>query len=356
MDQGVFKVGDNVYMAYGYALTSPAFIVGPKGVIVVDPPESVPKAKECLQAFRQYSDAPIVAVLYSHWHPDHYGGVRGFVSPDDVGSGKVTIVAHKNFLSDVIASSAGGDGPIIGARANYSLGTLLDLGPDGRINGGLGPDFYTEELTLIPSTVLVDDKLDTELAGLNVHFEWVPSEAADEVMAWFPDLGVLHSAEVIQGESFPNLHSIRGTKYRDPQTWFQSIDKMRRFPAKFMIPSHGRPVAGTAAVAKVLANYRDAIQYVFDQTIQFMNRGYLPDELVQMVELPDALKDDPHLGDFYGGVKHSVRQIYVGQLGWFLGDPTSGSVAQHRSVAAVCEDDGWRAGSIRGRSKGDGRR
>ncbi|MFJ6566769.1 alkyl sulfatase dimerization domain-containing protein [Streptomyces sp. NPDC091292] len=322
MDQGVFKIGENAFQAYGFALTSPTMVVGPTGAMVIDPPEDAGKARNCLAAFREYTDAEIVAVMYSHWHPDHYAGVRGFVDEADVDSGKVRIIAHRTFMSNVNASSSGGDGPIIGFRVDYSLGTLLDVGPEGRINGGLGPDFEIREMTLIPPTDLVDNELDLELGGLKVHFKWVPSEAADEIVAWFPQLGILHSAETLQGESFPNLHSIRGTKYRDPQVWFRGLDTMRDYPAAYLVPSHGRPVAGAAEVAATITAYRDAIQYVYDQTLRHMNKGLLPHELVEAVQLPEHLAAHPWLGDFYGGVQHSVRQIYVGQLGWFEGDPT----------------------------------
>ncbi len=168
----------------------------------------------------------------------------------------------------------------------------------------------------------------------------MPSEADDEIVAWFPELKILHAAEVIQGESFPNLHTIRGTKYRDPERWFKGIDILRQFPAESVIFSHGRPVIGKEAVAEVLTSYRDGIQYVFDQTIRYMNQGYLPDELIQAVTLPIDLAKHPFLGDFYGGVKHSVRQIYGGQLGWFKGDPTfldplSNIEASKRYVALI---------------------
>lgn len=322
MDQGVFKVGENAFMAYGFGLTSPAMIVGPEGAVVIDPPEDAGKARNCLAAFREHTDAEIVAVVYSHWHPDHYAGVRGFVDESDVVSGKVKIIAHRTFMSNVNASSSGGDGPIIGFRVDYSLGTLLDVGAEGRINGGLGPDFEIREMTLIPPTDFVDEQLDLELGGLKAHFLWLPSEAVDEIVVWFPEIGLLHSAETLQGESFPNLHTIRGSKYRDPQIWFRGLDKMRAFPATYLIPSHGRPISGQAEVAETITAYRDAIQYVYDQTLRYMNKGLLPHELVEAVQLPQHLADHPWLGDFYGGVPHSVRQVYVGQLGWFEGDPT----------------------------------
>ncbi len=322
MVPGVYQIADSVYMAYGYALTSPAMIVGDDGVIIVDPPEDVNKGRRTLEEFRRFSHKPVKAVIYSHWHIDHFGGVAAFASHEDAASGKVKIIAHKTFLANVIKSSAGGLGPILGARVDYSLGTLLDVGPEGRINGGLGPDFVMENPSLVQPNVLVDDVLDITIAGVPMQIVWVPSEAPDEIAVWLPELELLHTVEILQGESFPNLHTIRGTRYRDPELWFKGIDVLRKFPAKYMVPSHGRPVSGREAVAETLTAYRDGIQFVYDQTIRHMNKGMLPDDLVEVVKLPPHLADHPWLGDFYGGVPHSVRQIYVGELGWFLGDPT----------------------------------
>ena len=322
MVPGVYQIGDQVYLAYGYALTSTAMIVGDDGIIIIDPPEDVDKGRLILKEFRKFSDKPVKAVIYSHWHIDHFGGVAAFASHEDAATGKVKIIAHKTFLANVIKGSAGGLGPILGARVDYSLGTLLDLGPEGRINGGLGPDFVIKNPSLIAPNVLVEDELDITIDGIRMNIVWVPSEAPDEIVVWFPDLKILHSAEVLQGESFPNLHTIRGTRYRDPELWFKGIDTLRQFPASYMVPSHGRPVSGKKEVAETLTAYRDAIQYVYDQTIRQMNKGMLPDDLVEVVMLPPHLANHPWLGDFYGGVPHSVRQIYFGELGWFLGDPT----------------------------------
>ncbi len=150
----------------------------------------------------------------------------------------------------------------------------------------------------------------------------VPSEASDEIAVWFPEHKVLHGAEVIQGESFPNLHTIRGTRYRDPNIWFPGIDILLEYPAEYMITSHGRPVSGADNVKDVLVSYRDAIQFTYDQSMRFMNKGYTPDERVEAVQLPENLKNHAWLGDFYGSIRHAVRQIYVGELGWFEADPT----------------------------------
>ena len=322
MVPGVYQVADNVYLAYGYALTSPAMIVGDDGIIIVDPPEDVNKGIRTLEEFRKFSDKPVKAVIYSHWHIDHYAGVAAFASHEDAASGAVKIIAHKDFLGNMIKNSTGGTGPIIAARVDYSLGTLLDVGPEGRINGGLGPDFVVENPSLIAPNVLVDEVLDTTIAGVRMQIKWLPSEAPDEIAVWLPDLEVLHTVEILQGESFPNLHTVRGTRYRDMELWFKSIDILREYPAKYTVASHGRPISGYDEVAETLTAYRDAIQYVYDQSLRYINKGFLPDELVEVVKLPAHLAEHPWLGDFYGGVPHSVRQVYYGELGWFLGDPT----------------------------------
>jgi len=322
MVPGVYQVAEKVYLAYGYALTSPAMIVGDDGVIIFDPTEDVTTSKRVLAEFRKFTDKPVKAVIYSHWHIDHYAGVGAFTTPEAVASGEVKIIAHKDFLTNMIRNSTGGTGPIIAARVDYSLGTLLEKGPKGTINGGLGPQFIVKDPSLIAPNVLVDDVLDLTIAGVRMQLKWVPSEAPDEIIAWFPDLEVMHTAEVLQGESFPNLHTVRGTRYRDMELWFKSIDVMRQYPAKYTVASHGRPISGYKEVAETLTAYRDAIQFVYDQSLRYINKGYLPDELVEVVKLPKHLAEHPWLGDFYGGVPHSVRQVYTGELGWFLGDPT----------------------------------
>ncbi|WP_405904095.1 MBL fold metallo-hydrolase [Streptomyces sp. NBC_00656] len=325
MDSGVFEiVGKGVYQIFGYALSAMTVVVGDGGLILIDPPEDVEKGRRIVEELRKISDLPIRAIVYSHWHNDHYAGVKAFVSQEQVDAGECMVIAHRDFMDNITANSASGLGPILGTRVDYSLGNLLEMGPKGRVNGGLGPDCVMQTLSLIAPTVLVDDTLEHTVAGVRMVHSWAPSEAIDEIITWFPDLGVLQSAEVIQGESFPNLHTIRGSRYRDPQQWFKSIDKhLRPLPADFMIPSHGRPVAGRTEVAKVLRDYRDAISYVYDQTLRHMNQGHLPDDLAAEVTLPVHLATSPWLGDFYGGVPHSVREIYYGEIGWFDSDPTS---------------------------------
>lgn len=322
MEQRVYKIAGNVYSAVGYALANSIMIEGRDGIVIVDVTESVESAKTVLAQFRKITDKPVKAVVYTHNHTDHTMGVKAFTSEEDVKSGRVDIFAHET-LMDTVISNASVIAPILGLRSAYSFGIALERGPEGSVNEGIGPKLVIGQRSFIAPTRTFKDSLDVEVAGVKMHLQHAPSETDDEIVVWLPASKVLLTAEVIQGECFPNLHTLRGTKYRDPVNWFKSIDRLRRFGAEHMVPSHGRPVSGKQSIEELLTSYRDAIQYVHDQTIRNMNKGLTPDELVEVVsKLPPHLANHPWLGEFYGTVKHSVREIYVGYLGWFEGDPT----------------------------------
>ncbi len=323
MAQQVYRVTDNVYSAVGFGGANVTMIVGRDGVIIVDTMESVDAAKNILAEFRKLTDKPVKAIVYTHNHTDHTMGVKAFTTEEDVKAGKVDIYAHETMMNTVI-SNASVIAPILGLRSAYSFGVMLETGPEGKINQGLGPQMVFGQRSFIAPTKTFKDALDVEVAGVKLRLIYAPSETDDEIIVWLPDQKLLQTAEVIQGETFPNLHTIRGTAYRDPVKWFKTIDLMRRLGAEHLVPSHGRPVSGKDKVEDLLTAYRDAIQYVHDQTVRQMNKGLTPDEIAEVVaQLPPHLANHPWLGEFYGTVKHSVRQIYQGYLGWFNGDPTT---------------------------------
>ena len=322
MEKKVYKITDNYYLAYGYGLASPSMVIGTDGIIIIDTNEDVEKSSESLKEFRKITDKPIRAVIITHWHPDHWRGIKGFISEEEVSSGEVMVITHEDFLRNVIISHTGGVGPIMNIRNNFTFGNSMELGPEGRINNGIGPDVITKTPSFIAPTKTFKTTLDLEIEDVRMHLRWVPSETEDEIVVWFPDWKILNTAEVIQGETFPNLHAIRGTRYRDPQLWYKGIDVLRTFDAEYMVPTHGRPVFGRENIQEVMTSYRDAIQFVHNQTFRYMNKGYTPDELVEKVKLPAHLARHPWLGEFYGTVAQSVRQIYCGEIGWFHGDPT----------------------------------
>ncbi len=204
MDQALLKIGDRTYLAYGWSLTSPMMVVGDDGLIIIDPPESVEAGEECLAAFRRVTDKPVRAIIYTHNHFDHVAGVKAFTTEEDVAAGKVDIYAHETLLQGVI-NWASTVGPIEGRRTSYTAAIFLPKGPDGSVHDALGPDARMGTITFIPPTKTFSDQLDVTVAGVKMHLLYLPSETEDEIVAWFPDDKLLNSAEVMQGENWPNV-------------------------------------------------------------------------------------------------------------------------------------------------------
>ncbi|WP_412023669.1 alkyl sulfatase dimerization domain-containing protein [Burkholderia cepacia] len=364
MAQRIYRVAERVYCAVGYALANIIFVVGDDGIVVIDATEAVSAARRIYEDFcaidPRHRALPVKAVVYTHNHTDHTGGVRAFADEAALASGRVEIIAHRS-LMDAVINNANLVAPILGTRSAYSFGALLPSGAAGKVNAGIGPVLVAEPATFLAPTRVFDERLDIALAGVRFEFRYAPSEADDEIVMWLPDLGVLLSAEVVQGECLANVHTLRGTRYRDPVRWYRSLDMMRGFGATHLVPAHGRPVSGAAAVEDVLSVYRDAIQFIHDQAIRHMNHGLTPDELADAIPaLPPHLAVHPWLGEYYGTVKHAVRQVYVGQLGWFDGDPASldplprverarrmvdlmgGAQAVHAAAVAALDAHDWR--------------
>ena len=321
-DKKVYKVTENVYSAVGWNVANIVMIVGDDGIILVDAGLSPATSKTVMQEFRKITDKPIRAVIYSHFHHDHIDGIKGLVSVEEVQRGDVAIYAHSTLMQNLVDES---DilGPILGVRAGYSFGFFLEGADLDQMNAGIGPIATGGRPgTFIAPTHTIDERLTTTIAGVELEILHVPSEAPDELAVYLPANRVLIDTEVLQGPTFPNMHTLRGTKFRDPVRWVRSIDRLRRLEAQHLVPTHGQPVSGAEKVEEVLRMTRDGIQYVHDQTIRHMNKGLTPDELVEVVRLPPHLANyKPYLRQYYGTVKQAVRQIYVGYLGWFEGDP-----------------------------------
>ena len=320
MEQGIYQVAENFYVAIGYGQSNMTMVVGTDGVLLIDCLETEEHARHALGDLRKISDKPTKALIYSHSHPDHISGVRGVIDPAAVERGEVAIYAHERLLTGIRGNPSLGLMPPL--RLAYTFGLGLERGPEGWVETGLGAQFGIGTTGFIPPTKVFHGSLDIEVAGIRVHLHEAPSESDDEVVLWFPDHGVLDVVDVIQGESFCNLYALRGA-VRDPLQWMRAVDLLREFDAEALIFGHGRPLISQDEVRNLLTSYRDAIQYVHDQTVRLAARGLTPDELVEKVaELPPRLRDHPWLGEFYGTVKQTARQVYASYFGWFEGDPT----------------------------------
>ena len=256
MDQAIIQVDDNIYLGYGYGIDTPVMIEGDDGIIIVDPGESVEMASVVRDEFRKITDKPLKAIIYSHNHIDHISGVRAWTTDEEVASGEVKIIAEEG-LTAAVANWSSNLGTLFGHRTSYTGAKHVEEGEHGTVNDGLGPRFMQGQISFIEPNVLIPHlgELDITISGVRMQIVNVPSETKDELVVYFPEQKILHAAEVLQGENFPNLHSIRGTKFRDPGMWFKGIDVMRQFDTEIMINSHGRPVEGKAAVDNILTSY-----------------------------------------------------------------------------------------------------
>ena len=359
---------------------------------------------------------PLRAVIYTHNHIDHTFGVWGYLAAadrppcpvaDPQVAGADTLfdaaaeardcvaVIGQYKINDGVGTTALVTGTIIDARSSYMYGTFI---PRNHVNSGIGPQEKGATVEVDGKRVLVDgsyrmpsrtftNELKVVAAGVQMQLVYVPSETNDELAVFLPDRrnrtgapasgddwsgpGLLQSAEVIQGPSFPNLYSLRGTAYRDPANWFRSVDRLRQFDAWCMVPSHGPPLCEPANIQRLLKNFRDAIQFTHDQTIRWMNKGYTMNELAPLVEdiylgagqhdylmgeldgvrpiknagvpanrcpesptpvvpphqaVPpnrDCVNPRDYLRPFYGSVVQAVREIYVGSVGWYEADPVA---------------------------------
>lgn len=323
MAERIYRTAGNVYTAVGWGIANMTMIEGEDGVVIVDTLESAENAKRVMEAFRRFTTKPVKAIVYTHNHYDHVMGAEGIVSAAEAGSGTVPIFAHEKLMQGLL-NQLSVVGEAIGIRSYYTFGNFLDRGPEGSINQGIGPALQLGTAGFLPPTRTFADRLETTIAGIDLVLLYAPSETDDEIVVWLPERKLLQSAEVVQGETFPNLYTIRGTTYRDPVEWYRTIDRLRELEPEFMVPSHGRPVEGKAEVEALLAAYRDAIQFTHDQAVRLINRGHDPDELeAALPALPPQLAAHPWVREFYGTVRHSVRNVYGGYLGWFPGDPTA---------------------------------
>ncbi|MBU0544058.1 MAG: MBL fold metallo-hydrolase [Proteobacteria bacterium] len=315
--QGIIKVTEGVYVAIGYGLANSILLEGQDGVVIVDVMESVEAARPVKNAFDNITSKPIKAVIYTHYHADHVFGAGVFTENKNI-----DIYSHKKTLDELDRVTTVTQ-EITYKRAMRMFGTFLKN--DELENCGIGPFLKFNDKTTMsyvrPNKTFSDETLKVSIAGINLELIHAPGETDDQIIVWMPDKKVLIAADNYY-KSFPNLYTIRGTSHRDVLAWVRSLDKMLLLKAEYLVPCHSRPITGLDTIYKILTDYRDAIQFVHDQTIRGINRGLTPDELAETVKLPRHLAEKPYLREYYGTVAWSVRNIFNGYLGWFSGNST----------------------------------
>ncbi|TJY62891.1 MBL fold metallo-hydrolase [Sinimarinibacterium sp. CAU 1509] len=314
----VLKVADGVHVAIGYGIANSILLEGDDGVIVVDTMETVESAQQVLAAFRQITDKPVKAIIYTHSHPDHIGGAGVFAD----GAGDVSVYAQSDLVRNMERTSIELQTAIT-KRSMRMYGSTLTQ--DEMVNVGIGPFVDVHEGSTVDTlrpTREFDASLEDTVAGIHFQLVHAPGETEDQLFVWLPERRILLSGDNFY-RAFPNLYTIRGTSYRDPRAWADSIDKMRALHPEIIVPSHTRPLVGEQEIEEELTRYRDGIRYVYDQTLRMINHGKTPDEIAASLKLPAYLADSPWLQTFYGDPAWSARAIYDGMLGWYNGNPST---------------------------------
>ena len=324
---GLFKVTERMYQVRGQDISNITFIEGDTGIIVIDPLVTAGAAKASLDLYYQYRpQKPIVAVIYTHSHTDHYGGVKGIVSENDVISGKVQILAPAGFMEEAISENVL-LGNIMSRRALFSYGLLLPRNPQGNIGNGLGVTLTTGLPTIIaPTQSIIKTGEKKVIDGLEFDFLMAPgSEAPSEMHLYIPALKALCTAENTT-HTLHNFYTLRGAKTRDTSKWTEYLNEtldMWGSQAEVLFMPHTWPVWGNQHINDYIGKYRDTIKYIHDQTLNMANQGYTMNEIGNMIQLPPTLANNWASRGYYGSVSHDARAVYNFYLGYFDGNPAN---------------------------------
>lgn len=335
---GLFKVTDGIYQVRAADLSNITFIEAPDGIIVIDPLISEETARYALDLYYQHRPKkPVVAVIYSHSHVDHYGGVRGVVSEDDVKAGKVKIYAPEGFLDAAVAENVMA-GNAMSRRASYMYGNLLPESPTGQVGAGLGPTTSFGTVTLIAPTDSIAENGETRnIAGLDFTFWMAPdSEAPSEMFFYIPSMKALCTAEDAT-HTLHNTYSLRGAKIRNPLAWSKYLNEAIYNwggEVEVLFAPHHWSLTGNKAIVDHLKRQRDLYRFINDQPLRLANHGYRMVEIAEMLQLPKSLQQDWSARGYYGSVNHDVKSTYVKYLGWFNGNPATLHPYPEREAAA----------------------
>ena len=310
----LYKVGDKAWSLVGNGLSNQSFVEGPEGLIVIDTGECNEEMAAALAAVRKETDAPIVACIYTHFH--YVGGTEALLAENS----ELPIWGHAGIQANL--ERFGGEiAPRVtrGLVHQFAIAMPAD-GPDGVVNLGLGNFFRNPNHApftngYLPAQHTFDAPMQTTIAGLEVEFYPAPSDATDSATIWFPQLKL--AVNNLLWPTLFNVFAIRGEEYRDPRILLRGLDELNALGVDHLIGAHGPPMSGTAEIDQRTRDYRDSIQFMWDQTVRCANRGLTLNETIAAIKLPDYFKSHYTTQQLYGVVEHHVRQIYSGLFGWF---------------------------------------
>lgn len=324
---GLFEVTDGVYQIRNLDLSNMTIIEGKSGLTVVDPLVSAETAKVGMELYyKNRGKKPVVAVIYTHSHVDHYGGVRGVIDEAEVKAGKVKIYAPAGFMDSAVSENIMA-GNVMSRRASYMYGNLLKGDAKGQVGAGLGTTTSAGTVTLIAPTNYITKTGQKEVIdGLTYDFMMAPGSEAPAEMLWYIEEKKLIEAAEDVTHTLHNTYSLRGAKIREPLPWSKYInDAINRWgdKAEVLMAQHHWPTWGNENVNKLLKTQRDLYRYINDQTLRMANEGLTRDEIAAKFQLPPNLANTWANRGYYGSVSHDVKATYVLYLGWFDGNPAT---------------------------------
>ncbi len=324
---GLFEVCEGIYQVRSADLANMTIIEGDTGVVLVDPLTSPPTARAALDLYSEHRGRRTVhAVIHTHSHIDHYGGVRGVTSDEDVAAGRTRIIAPVGFTEAALSENVLA-GNVMGRRASYMYGPLLPKGPTGTVSPALGLGIPLAATSfMVPTDEITDDVQRMTIDGVEFVFMLAPdTEAPAEMLFHLPGFSALCTAEDAT-HTLHNLYTLRGARTRDAKAWAYYIDKaIELFAAdsEVCFAQHHWPTWGRERVVDFLESQRDAYRYLHDQTLRLANHGENMVEIAEQLEFPAALGERWCNRGYYGSVNHNSKAVYNLYLGWFDGNPST---------------------------------
>jgi len=327
MSHGLFYVADRIYQIRGFDISNMTIIEGDRGLIIIDPLISTEVARAGLDLYIAHRGRrSVTAVIYTHSHTDHYGGVRGVVDEADVKSGAVEIIAPAGFMQEIVSENVLAGTPMI-RRAQFQFGATLPKGPRGQVDAGLGKVTSRGTVTLIPPTRIIAAPFETHrVDGVEIVFQLAPeTEAPAEMHMFYPALRALNLAENAT-HNLHNTYPIRGAQVRDANAWArylnEALDRFGR-DADVVFAQHHWPVWDNHRVVDFLTKQRDLYKYLHDQTVRLMNHGWKAAEIAERLTLPKSLSRTWHVRGYYGTMSHNSKAVYQRYLGWYDANPAN---------------------------------
>ena len=324
---GLFEVTEGIYQVRGYDLSNISFVRGETGWIVLDPLITIESARAALALVNEtLGERPVVAVIYSHSHADHFGGVRGVVQPQDVSAGRVRIIAPDGFVHHAVSENVLA-GNVMTRRAAYMFGRLLPAGVQGRVDAGLGKTTSIGRVSILEPTDIIRETGKTlTIDGIEIVFQNTPNaEAPAEIMFYFPHRKAFYAAEEANAV-LHNLYTLRGAQVRNGSDWASWLDEaIDLFGDEYEVVfgGHHWPRWGRESATAYLASQRDLYKFIHDQTLHLANKGLTPLEIAETLRLPDRIGRQWFNRGYYGTVSHNSKATYQLYLGFFDGNPAN---------------------------------